>query len=212
MRQGLVRAHNRSESCYAVNSLTSTPIYDVDIESWSCQCERYLRYTLCAVLGVLYAVGSLGWSLNRWTEPALDTIFSKKLRPSGTGKKPGKQRAQPPTSKRTQLDRSKFADAIHLPSADDENEVKFVWLADHSRVFRCHGCNRCRDSSCALGSRCLKKLFRVYPNEGSMCFQATPNPAYFHLKESCCLLAGVEVTSDNHEIVKPFLKEFTKSI
>ena len=79
-RQGLVHAHDRSESCYAVNSLTSTPILDVDIESWSCQCETYLQYTLYAhVLGVLYAVGSLGWFLNRWTEPALDTILSKKL-------------------------------------------------------------------------------------------------------------------------------------
>ena len=183
--RGFVQPHNTSKPYYMVNSLSSTAVYDVNMENWHCRCERFTAIKICAhILAVAFVSGRLGRFLQHWEEPKIESMLVPYRQ---AGKKPGKPRSRPPPSKRTPFDRTKFTSTIaHQPP--DEKEFSFVWLADNPLVKICVGCTGTVRPPKAVPHAPLDlvvrtKMYRSFHGAGgAIRFQLEKKPAYFHLR------------------------------
>ena len=209
VKEEKVRPHLSSSTYYMVGSLTSTAIYDVSTEHWSCPCDRYKQFRLCAhVLAVAAVTGRMVSFLGSWEEPTIDrAVTTVKL----AGKKPGAPRKRPAPSKRVEFDRAMFVPPPSAPPPAPEKEVLFVWLRDNPRVRVCYGCKGfIRPSPGVIPDEpwdlvVRKTIFRTYLRDGTVCMNVKKTPAYFHLRDRCCMVAGGEIKQDNFGIEKPFL-------
>ena len=184
--------------------MTLTTVYDVNAEPWSCPCERFKKFKICAhVLAVAAVMGRLNSFLNYWEEPTCDGA-----RNQGRNRGVSQKRSAP--SKRLTFDRTQFKVTVILPTVE-EKEITFVWLRDNPQVRVCYGCRgNLRPEAKGLPDApwdlvIRSRMHRVYPKEGEFRISVKKQNTFFHLTNICCSREGQQVVDNNYSIEKPFL-------